>query len=683
MTLLNLTGEVPLDAYTKWGKLISGLMGIMAVASFSIPVGLLGAGFEEMYLEEDEEEEEEEEEPRKKIKVKKPKPSGTPHQELIFRFVNGDSEKGWWFHNGIAVLIVLNIVMVILESEDSINSHSGVSTFFDVFEWISVVIFTFEFGLRIYSAGFDKRADYSAQGYMLSFFGIVDMLAIFPCYIEGILKLSHVHFNAMIFRVFRIFRILLLEHFIEAFTLLDDAYRKCRMTLAATGLLALIIWVGCATLFYVFESSNDNPDYVDIFRNIPNSFYYVAVFTGGEWALTDFTVPGKLVAQFLAIAGIALYAIPIGAFFEAFQGLCEDEPDEDEDEDEDEDGAQSENGWFKGAQGEEDEVEENAITADTENQLVPTTNQPPDGADAGKFALLEFLNGHTTSGFYFEAFILLLIVLSVLYAALSTVESIGEPQGLQIAEGIVVGIFTVEYLLRLYAIVEDPEFRTEGTSNTMARLKYVISFYAVVDMLAILPWYLQYIASGTEFGDWMDDHDKELRMFRMLRLLKMDKYVPSVTLIDDAIRAQKDGLRITCFMAVVFWIIFSSLLYMTEKDNTACTSTIAPDDAVVALGNSTWEWAVGDCSCAPKAMQLQRFNDVPNAMTFTMYHLTGDYPLTDYTFWGKAVNFFMVLFAVSIVAIPSGLIANGFQEVVQNSSKERMAAKQKKLKQQK
>ena len=56
----------------------------------------------------------------------------------------------------------------------------------------------------------------------------------------------------------------------------------CKMTLAATGLLALIIWVGCATLFYVFESSNGNPDYVDIFRNIPNSFYYVAVFTGGS-----------------------------------------------------------------------------------------------------------------------------------------------------------------------------------------------------------------------------------------------------------------------------------------------------------------------------------------------------------------------------------------------------------------
>jgi hypothetical protein len=673
MTLLNLTGEVPLDAYTKWGKVISGLMGIIAVASFSIPVGLLGGGFESMYLEgegddeDDEREDEESDAPKpKKKKGNKPKPSGTAHQKQVFEFVNGDSENGWWFHNGIAVLIVLNVVMVILESEDSITNHSGVSTFFDIFEWTSVIIFTVEFGLRLYSAGFDKRADYSVKGYMLSFFGVVDMLAIFPCYIEGILKLSHVHFNAMIFRVFRIFRILLLEHFIEAFTLLDDAYRKCKETLAATGLLAIIIWVGCATLFYIFEANNDNPDYVESFRNIPNSFYYVAVFTGGEWAKCDFTVPGKLVAQFLAIAGIALYAIPIGAFFEAFQGICEDE-DDDEDEVE-----------------EVEEVEENLITADTENQMAAAASRvPASGDDSGKFALLEFLNGHTTSGFYFEAFILLLIILSVVYAALSTVDSIGEPRGLEIAEGMIVGIFTIEYLLRLYAIVEDPEFKTEGTSNTMARLKYVVSFYAVVDLLAIWPWYLQYMASGSDFGDWMDDHDKELRMFRMLRLLKLDKYVPSVTLIDDAVRAQKSGLKIACYMAIIFWIIFASLLYMTEKDNTACPFPIAPDDAIIALGNSTWKWAVGDCVCAPKGMQLERFNDVPNAMTYTMYHLTGDYPLTDYTFWGKAVNFFMVLFAVSIVAIPSGLIANGFQEVVEDSSKARIEARQRKLGQQK
>eukprot|EP00658_Telonema_sp_P-2_P054041 TRINITY_DN4288_c0_g1_i16.p2 TRINITY_DN4288_c0_g1~~TRINITY_DN4288_c0_g1_i16.p2 ORF type:complete len:115 (-),score=69.98 TRINITY_DN4288_c0_g1_i16:431-730(-) len=73
--------------------------------------------------------------------------------------------------------------------------------------------------------------------------------------------------------------------------------------------------------------------------------YYVAVFLGGEWAKTDFTIPGKFVAQFLALCGIALYAIPIGAFFEAFgdlMGVSDDDEDDDEEEEEAEEALEEE-----------------------------------------------------------------------------------------------------------------------------------------------------------------------------------------------------------------------------------------------------------------------------------------------------------------------------------------------------
>jgi hypothetical protein len=354
--MYHLTGDYPITDYTFWGKAVNFFMILFAVSMVAIPSGLLADGFQQVI--ENDAEQRALRKARKDARANKdpvkteanrswfaerdaaPKASGSPRQETVYKFVNGLGDlggiSGKLFHNFIAVLILLNVVAVILESEDSIRDANGMSSFFDVFEWVSVVIFTIEFVLRLYSASFDERADYSMYGYMTSFFGIVDILAIFPCYIEGILNASGVHFNSMIFRVFRVFRILLLEHFTKAFTLLDDAFRECKDTLAATGLLALVIWVGCATLFYIFEAANDNPDYSDdAFRNIPNSMYYVAVFLGGEWAKTDFTVPGKLVAQFLAIAGIALYAIPIGAFFDAFGGLMEDEADDEDDEEED------------------------------------------------------------------------------------------------------------------------------------------------------------------------------------------------------------------------------------------------------------------------------------------------------------------------------------------------------------
>jgi hypothetical protein len=131
-----------------------------------------------------------------------------------------------------------------------------------------------------------------------------------------------------------LFRILQLEHFLEAFTLLDDAYDQCKATLAATGLLGGMVWVGCATLFYIFEK--DNQDLLDAaglpaFRNIPNSMYFTAIFLGGEWAQTDFSIPGQLVCLFLVVAGIGLYAVPLGAIFDAFQDLLTGDDDDDDD----------------------------------------------------------------------------------------------------------------------------------------------------------------------------------------------------------------------------------------------------------------------------------------------------------------------------------------------------------------
>ena len=54
-------------------------------------------------------------------------------------------------------------------------------------------------------------------------------------------------------------------------------------------------------------------------------------------------------------------------------------------------------------------------------------------------------------------------------------------------------------------------------------------------------------------------------MLRIIRLVKLDKYVPSITLIDDVIRLKKSSLIITGFAATTLWIIFSGLLYLTEN----------------------------------------------------------------------------------------------------------------------
>lgn len=204
--------------------------------------------------------------------------------------------------------------------------------------------------------------------YATTFFGLVDLISILPWYIQQ--YLAHVSEvsgdEAKIFRVFRIFRLLQLEDFIVAFSKLDNVFRASKDVLKATGLMAIIIWVGASALFFIFEENNPNfrqcdgtiplvgtaeePGCYDfkttsqcndfypgmcsqaVFTNMPNTMYFVAVFLGGEWGVVDFTWPGKVVCIFLCVAGIALYSIPVGTLFDSFGaviGLGEDEDEED------------------------------------------------------------------------------------------------------------------------------------------------------------------------------------------------------------------------------------------------------------------------------------------------------------------------------------------------------------------
>ena len=196
----------------------------------------------------------------------------------------------------------------------------------------------------------------------------MDLLSVLPWYVQVILsKSGYLNGDAgKTFRILRIFRILQLEDFMVAFSKLDNVFRASKGVLKATGLMAVIIWVGSSALFFIFEENNPNfrschasvlltgtpdkpgcydfastkecnlyyPDlcYQSAFTNLPNTMFYVAVFLGGDWGFVDFTWQGKMVCMFLCVAGIALYSIPVGTLFDSFGaviGLSEDDEDED------------------------------------------------------------------------------------------------------------------------------------------------------------------------------------------------------------------------------------------------------------------------------------------------------------------------------------------------------------------
>jgi hypothetical protein len=391
-TGIHLTGDYPITTYTWPARFVCLLMVLAAVGVVSIPSGLIASGFVTIVQSRNKA-------LRGEVAVGRagddwyevryralegvpPPPSRfgprmDAWQSAVNEFLNGKEKPNghtdWtpWSYAArvfIFAVIISNIIAVIAESVPSIDYAVGneKGNFFDVFEACSVMVFALEYILRLFCAPKNREALYSPWIYATTFFGIVDFMSTAPWFVQQALiytgNLDENGDNAKIFRIIRMFRILQLEDFVVAFSKLDNVFRASKDVLKATGLMAIIIWVGCGALFYIFESNNPNwrscddsvpvrgtadaPGCFDFkstaacnrvypgmchqvsFTSMPNALFYTAVFLGGEWGVVDFTWPGRLVCLFLCVVGIALYAIPVGTLFDSFGavlGLVEEE----------------------------------------------------------------------------------------------------------------------------------------------------------------------------------------------------------------------------------------------------------------------------------------------------------------------------------------------------------------------
>lgn len=401
-TGIHLTGDYPIITYSWPARIVNFFMVFAAVGVVAIPSGLIASGFVAIVQSKNRAARGEDplapghvagddwyEVRYRQLEGVDPPPSKwgvkvDAWQIAVNEFLNGTKGPGGrtiWPNNYafasrvfIFFIIIANVAAVLVESVPSIDKAIGnePGNFFDVFEAFSVMIFATEYALRLFCAPKNREALYSAFIYATTFFGIVDFLSTAPWFIEqGLLLFRVIDADsdyARIFRIFRIFRILQLEDFVVAFSKLDNVFRASKDVLKATGLMAIIIWVGCGALFYIFEENNPNwrvcddgipafsnysnqPGCYDFrttaecnevypgrctqtaFKDMPNALYYTAVFLGGEWGVVDFTWPGRLVCLFLCVVGIALYAIPVGTLFDSFGavlGMGGDDEDEDE-----------------------------------------------------------------------------------------------------------------------------------------------------------------------------------------------------------------------------------------------------------------------------------------------------------------------------------------------------------------
>lgn len=216
--------------------------------------------------------------------------------KIIFE---ADTPGGKVFDIFLLLLISLSVIAVLLNSVESINILYGKLLFF--FEWLFTFIFTIEFFLRVLCV---KKI----SKYIFSFFGIIDILAVFPNYIT--LFISGIS-SLIVFRVFRLLRIFIvfkLGRYIGQANYLLNALKKGfqKIVVFLGTVLTIVIIMGA--LMYLIEGPENG------FSNIPKSMYWaiVTLTTVGYGDISPQTFPGQTLAAIIMLLGYGIIAIPTG-----------------------------------------------------------------------------------------------------------------------------------------------------------------------------------------------------------------------------------------------------------------------------------------------------------------------------------------------------------------------------------
>ena len=233
--------------------------------------------------------------------------------EFISISVPGD-RYGLIFDRFMILLILLNILAIMLETVSSINNLY--EDLFYYFELVSVVIFTIEYILRVWSSVEDKDNDYAAPirgrcKYILSPMAIIDLLAFLPFYLSMFFVI-----DLRILRILRMLRLLKLTRYSEALSVVWAVVTRQRRALTAAFFIMLVALLFTSSIIYLFEHQVQP----EKFSSIPESMWWglATLTTVGYGDVTPITNGGKLFAGMTMILAICLAALPIGVIASGF-----------------------------------------------------------------------------------------------------------------------------------------------------------------------------------------------------------------------------------------------------------------------------------------------------------------------------------------------------------------------------
>jgi len=221
---------------------------------------------------------------------------------------------------------------------------------------------------------------------------------------------------------------------------------------------------------------------------------------------------------------------------------------------------------------------------------------------------------------FFDTFIAIWVVISVIAVVLESVLTIHYLLDLEfiILDAIAVGIFTLEYCMRLYCCVEEPRYQ----HAILGRFKQAKETSSLIDFMAIVPFFLEV------FLHHLFDL-RFLRVFRLLRLLKLTRYTGATKTLTKVIAREWPVLAASAFVMMLLVVLTASLGYLFEHE-----------------------------------AQPDKFENIPQSIYWAVITLAsvGYGDISPVTPMGRIMTIILALLGIGIFAIPAALLSSAFSD---------------------
>lgn len=218
------------------------------------------------------------------------------------------------------VLVLINVCLVIADTFNLPDKIKSVSYYIEV---VSVIIFTIEYFLRIWTADLlypNKNWFVAKIKYIFSFLAIIDLLAILPFYLPFLITIDLRVLRML--RIIRLFRVFKINRYTNALSSIVKVFKNKQNELLSSIFVVLLLMIVASVLMYSVE----NKAQPEVFRNAFDALWWAlaTLTTVGYGDIYPITILGKILSAIIAILGIGLVAVPTGIISAGFMENMEE-----------------------------------------------------------------------------------------------------------------------------------------------------------------------------------------------------------------------------------------------------------------------------------------------------------------------------------------------------------------------